>query len=173
MMRDGECWEREMPEHLTSGTESGSWPTPTCADSWNPSTMKSAEREWTQGNLRGIAAAPVKMWPTPKASAAGPDLAKLKRSATGISLQTAVTLWPTPVASDHNQRRPTENWEGSDLVSVVTTSEEEEGRMQPKAGGQLNPNWVEWLMGWPIGWTALNVSAMDKSPSVQHWPGES
>jgi hypothetical protein len=24
-----------------------------------------------------------------------------------------------------------------------------------KAGAQLNPDWVEWLMGWPIGWTAL------------------
>lgn len=22
------------------------------------------------------------------------------------------------------------------------------------AGGQLNPDWVEWLMGWPIGWTS-------------------
>lgn len=22
-------------------------------------------------------------------------------------------------------------------------------------GGKLNPAWVEWLMGWPIGWTAL------------------
>jgi len=21
--------------------------------------------------------------------------------------------------------------------------------------GQLNPDWVEWLMGWPIGWTSL------------------
>jgi DNA (cytosine-5)-methyltransferase 1 len=21
--------------------------------------------------------------------------------------------------------------------------------------GQLNPNWVEWLMGYPIGWTDL------------------
>jgi hypothetical protein len=25
------------------------------------------------------------------------------------------------------------------------------------AGGQLNPNWVEWLMGLPIGWTDLNA----------------
>ena len=23
--------------------------------------------------------------------------------------------------------------------------------------GQLNPEWVEWLMGYPIGWTELNV----------------
>lgn len=21
--------------------------------------------------------------------------------------------------------------------------------------GQLNPDWVEWLMGWPVGWTSL------------------
>ena len=24
-----------------------------------------------------------------------------------------------------------------------------------KTGGRLNPQWVEWLMGWPIGWTDL------------------
>ena len=26
------------------------------------------------------------------------------------------------------------------------------------AGGQLNPTWVEWLMGFPIGWTDLEPS---------------
>jgi DNA (cytosine-5)-methyltransferase 1 len=29
-------------------------------------------------------------------------------------------------------------------------------------GGKLNPDWVEWLMGWPIGWTDLRPLAMDK-----------
>jgi hypothetical protein len=24
--------------------------------------------------------------------------------------------------------------------------------------GQLNPTWVEWLMGYPLGWTDLNAS---------------
>ena len=24
-------------------------------------------------------------------------------------------------------------------------------------GGKLNPQWVEWLMGFPIGWTDLDV----------------
>jgi len=33
-------------------------------------------------------------------------------------------------------------------------------------GGQLNPDWVEWLMGWPIGWTDLKPSGMDK---FQQW----
>ena len=23
--------------------------------------------------------------------------------------------------------------------------------------GQLNPDWVEWLMGWPIGWTSMEA----------------
>lgn len=30
------------------------------------------------------------------------------------------------------------------------------------AGGALNPAWVEWLMGWPIGWTDLRPLGMDK-----------
>jgi len=29
-------------------------------------------------------------------------------------------------------------------------------------GGKLNPNWVDWLMGWPIGWTGLEPLAMDR-----------
>jgi hypothetical protein len=28
--------------------------------------------------------------------------------------------------------------------------------------GRLNPMWVEWLMGWPIGWTALQPLEMDR-----------
>ena len=29
-------------------------------------------------------------------------------------------------------------------------------------GGKLNPDWVEWLMGWPIGWTASRPLGTDK-----------
>jgi hypothetical protein len=35
-----------------------------------------------------------------------------------------------------------------------------------EAGGQLNPNWVEWLMGWPIGWTDLKPLGTAK---FQQW----
>jgi hypothetical protein len=27
--------------------------------------------------------------------------------------------------------------------------------LRTSIGGSLNPEWVEWFMGWPIGWTAL------------------
>jgi hypothetical protein len=29
-----------------------------------------------------------------------------------------------------------------------------EHALPAQAGGQLNPDWVEWLMGWPVGWTS-------------------
>jgi hypothetical protein len=41
------------------------------------------------------------------------------------------------------------------------------------AGGKLNPTWVEWLMGWPLGWTDLKPLETDKSHCVQQQPGES
>jgi hypothetical protein len=40
-----------------------------------------------------------------------------------------------------------------------------------QAGGKLNPNWVEWLMGWPVGWTDCDVLAMDKFQSWQQQHG--
>ena len=33
-------------------------------------------------------------------------------------------------------------------------------------GGSLNPDWVEWLIGWPIGWTDLKPLETDK---FQQW----
>ena len=33
---------------------------------------------------------------------------------------------------------------------------------QLEAGGSLNPTWVEWLMGWPLGWTDLEPLETDK-----------
>ena len=40
-------------------------------------------------------------------------------------------------------------------------------------GGQLNPHWVGWLMGFPIGWASSKVTATPKSPSRQQQPTDS
>lgn len=32
----------------------------------------------------------------------------------------------------------------------------------PEPSGQLSPDWVEWLMGWPIGWTRLEPIELDE-----------
>lgn len=37
-------------------------------------------------------------------------------------------------------------------------TEEERRSMASGSGGQLNPTWVEWFMGFPLGWTDLSAS---------------
>ncbi|MFP7276070.1 hypothetical protein SFC17_14190 [Bacillus paralicheniformis] len=44
-----------------------------------------------------------------------------------------------------------------DLQEQGVITEEERKQMTAGNGGQLNPTWVEWLMGFPIGWTELKV----------------
>lgn len=38
--------------------------------------------------------------------------------------------------------------------------------LNAQVGGSLNPEWVEWLQGWPIGWTDLKPLATDR---FQQW----
>lgn len=56
--------------------------------------------------------------------------------------------FPTPQSADAKGRQ---NWSvdhGEKLTNLV--------------GGSLNPDWVEWLMGWPIGQTACEPLGTDK-----------
>jgi hypothetical protein len=74
-------------------------------------------------------------------------------------------FWPTPVASDYNARRPSANWAGTDLVSMVWRRSG--GTENPsKRPAKLHPDWTEWLMGWPIAWTECTPLATDK---FQQW----
>ncbi len=50
------------------------------------------------------------------------------------------------------------------LTREVAREEKAAGRHIPH--GTLNPPWVEWLMGWPIGWTDFAPLEMDK---FQEW----
>ena len=43
------------------------------------------------------------------------------------------------------------------LEQYKIITEKERKSMSRGNGGQLNPVWVEWLMGFPIGWTDLNA----------------
>ena len=68
-------------------------------------------------------------------------------------------LWPTPAAHEGRlgyQRRDTGK-KGTQKSLTTVVVELEGGRN--KTTGQLNPTWVEWLMGFPIGWTDLKDSA--------------
>lgn len=61
-------------------------------------------------------------------------------------------LWPTPTASD---------WKGPNFSERGTASG---NGLATAAGGPLNPTFVEWLMGFPSGWTDCEPSATPSSP---------
>jgi len=72
-------------------------------------------------------------------------------------------MWPTPTACMSNGSSPAaltrksgESRENDRLDHAVMAAN----------GGQLNPTWVEWLMGWPLGWTDCAASATDR---FQQW----
>jgi hypothetical protein len=74
-------------------------------------------------------------------------------------LQMAARYWPTPQASESAAGTPKGKMQkmlGNHPMIRGTSQQEWEC-------GTLNPTWVEWLMGWPLGWTDLKPLATDKS----------
>jgi hypothetical protein len=63
-------------------------------------------------------------------------------------------MWPTPTA--HNAKE----------TNAPSESQRNTPTLAAQVGGSLNPMWVEWLMGWPLGWTELKPLEMDK---YQQW----
>jgi Holliday junction resolvase RusA-like endonuclease len=130
-------------EHL-SGRHSGTtltdftrlWPTPTKQDSANDGGGAQGDRHSLPLN------AAAKLWPTPKSTVSGPDYARAgRRRSGGDDLATAVArepqLWSTPSEPAEPQPTPREGLE----------------QAAAQSSGSLNPTWVEWLMGFPLGWT--------------------
>ena len=88
-------------------------------------------------------------------------------------------LWPTPTSRDYKdgsakecQNVPVNGLLGravhqNRLLTTPTASDAvgthgggNSRSLRTDAGGQLNPAWVEWLMGYPAGWTELKPSEM-------------
>ena len=84
------------------------------------------------------------LWPTPTT---GDHATRYAQG--GMPLGMAARIWPTPVASDWKRQQVANNRPNSISGAVWR----EEGRP-----GRLNPTWVEWLMGFPEGWTDLEAS---------------
>jgi hypothetical protein len=59
-------------------------------------------------------------------------------------------LWPTPVQRMYKDSGSPSEYARNEIPLAA------------QVGGQLNPPWVEWLMGWPLGWTDLKPLEMDK-----------
>ncbi len=62
-------------------------------------------------------------------------------------------LWPTPTAQDAKNNAGPSQWDRNSYPLNVAVHGSRE--QQKAIGGDLNPTWVEWLMGFPAGWTDL------------------
>ena len=159
LMRDGECLEQTALAPRTSATESGLWQTPVADDACN--------REKGKWNSRGEPklSAQVKIypekWPTPRAND-GEKRGNFDTENPRNGLPAAVKRYMTPTASIGTKCGGRHNGKADTLASQIA---ELEG-MQQTSTGQLNPTWIEWLMGWPSGWTDCAALAMDR---FQEW----
>lgn len=73
-----------------------------------------------------------------------------------------VLFWPTPKANKVHPMITEQNRKKLSSRNKANLEEVIAGNCG-KATGQLNPAWVEWLMGYPMGWTELKDSEMPLS----------
>jgi len=140
MMQNGECWELPMPSGL---------------------------KELRYLIMKGFDA--LLRLPTP--TVCGNYNRKGASATSGDGLATALRRLPTPTVQDGRCRpapkRPHFTAKGT-LRHLNPQGVESQCRLQQQItdGGPMNPEWVEWFMGWPIGFTALQPLETDK---FQQW----
>ena len=109
------------------------WATPTAAIAiGTDSTISKGKRDLRHD---------VKMWPTPTSRDHKDGTAQSCENVpvNGL-LGRAVHMWPTPNAADGTGGPGNSGRMGGENLRTAVS-------------GSLNPTWVEWLMGFPIGWT--------------------
>lgn len=121
------------------------WPTPSVADTEGGRAARSGERS-DELLLNGMASA---FSPPARATPAGPT-----SSPQG---PTSRRLWQTPCAETNNKSERAMSREGNSRRgggqrSPPGLEQQATGEIKPEKR-RLNPAFVEWLMGWPIGWT--------------------
>ena len=158
LMRDGECWEQRTLEQTIRGTESGLSPD-------NVIAFHTPNTTCLDGGSNSRKALKKKLLPTPVSIDSGSGRFNTSIGSSvqrpTLALMARKNLWPTPIA--HNAKE----------TNAPSESERNTPTLAAQAGGSLNPMFVEWLMGWPLGWTDLKPLEMDKSHSAPQQPGES
>jgi hypothetical protein len=130
MTQNGELFQQPAWERITVETESSLWPTPT------------AVTRPMEGNVR-LYRAKIQAGEMTEAEAEA-ILGKSVWAAQGK----VPALWPTPVARG--------GLDGGSH-SRATIKKLENTPAEVPSTGKLSPMWVEWLMGFPLGWTDLEV----------------
>lgn len=135
------------------GRGRGLVPTPTRADGERSSDT------YCRGNdtLKGAVLRMAGLVPTPTRADGDGGPGQAPGLQGSPNLKTVVTthagIVPTPRASDHRSGKTSEataNKNARPLCEII-------GNRPSERSGHLNPEWVEWLMGFPLGWTDVPV----------------
>ncbi len=146
---DGTTFKQAGKKSLFSMARAGQWPTPNATDHKGPST-RSPGKERPIGDDDLPTRVARCLWPTPRTT--GLDGGSNSRKAAKER-----GMWPTPKASDGEKGIRTPDG----CARMMERANRKNGQDLPTmAGGTLNPTWVEWLMGYPLGWTVLEDWAM-------------
>ena len=148
MVQSGIAYRLPSLVRLTGGTGGGALPTPSVMFADATATPTTVTR--SSPPLGAL----VQMHPTPTASDAATGATDLIRHASlAASINRSERYWPTPCASDNRDRGNRSSGairrrieKGKQIMLSQSVSDQ---------SGQLNPTWVEWLMGYPTGWTDL------------------
>ena len=155
------------------------WPTP---HGFSPDGRSNGP----SGNELGRAVNQSLAWPTPTSSLGtkGGRVTprKSREGGTLIEAVSSRTEWPTPTVNGNYNKAGLSAKSGDGLATAVYqtpvarmwkdsgSAPGEMARNSPtlamQAGGSLNPTWVEWLMGWPLGWTDLKPLETGKCHSA-------
>ncbi len=117
-----------------------------------PAGSKSAEHDRKHGNLKDIV-----MYATPQSRDYRTDQASRWQDTEHRSrnLNDQIAMYPTPTTGAGLCGGTGNFQQLKKLEADGVISEKERRNMSQGNGGQLNPYWVEWLMGFPIGWTEI------------------
>lgn len=86
----------------------------------------------------------------------------LKTGQSAITLVDQVKNWPTPAARDSKGSNSAKHLSTGHHINQLANKVK-----LNKTEGQLNADWVELLMGLPIGWTDIDVANED----IESWTG--
>lgn len=180
------CLQRRKQAQAITENDSSYWPTTTTMDAVTEIITPNDKYVRTaSGNIRrhtktgwsrslGLART-AKMWPTILASAGvGPSTKEVMAGDPKKRIDVAIQLWRTPLTSDSNGG--VEEFVTGKNLRLNLRSQANTlypcGRQDQtiKTNGAkfphtLNPQFCEWLMGWPIGWTEFAPVGM----ALSHW----
>ena len=181
-----DCLQRQKLASLTRESDCSSWATPDVMNKQESAeTAKRRMEKHKEGNrptsgTRNLYQVVMGAWTTPSVSTGG----YTQKNALMIpKLDQQIKQWPTPTQAEADKIGNNANygqialgnhpairgkWIGRRKKKGDGRRAQDQNNTDGKNRGQLNPAWVEQLMGLPAGWTNFDSWVMELSPKQQN-----